>query len=164
LCMQIITDRKKILSLQYKLNKRLTTFMPDTSTRKVLVTALSEKVAVNFDSRLKKWSYYQDNISAHQFMFFVGNWKFGEVSLPCSGTINISWTGSTTSAGVFATKDEEVFLLHSGDKGGKKLKDFFDKYKGEVTNDVEGEDRQYAIVGNMADPDIASKVVHFFDF
>ncbi len=162
--MKIITERKRLLSLQYKLNKRLVAFIPNTTTRKVLVPALNEKVTVNFDSKLKKWFYYQDNITAHKFTFFVGNWKFGDDPLPCSGSISISWTGSTANAGIFATKNKEVFLLHSGDKGGKKLNDFFDKYEGETTSDVEGVDRQYAVVGNMDDPDIANKVLHFFDF
>ena len=54
--------------------------------------------------------------------------------------------------------------MHSGEKGGKKLVDFFDNYKGEVASDVEGEERQFAIVGNMNDPEIANKVLHFFDF
>jgi len=162
--MQIITDRKKLLSLQYKLNKRLTGFIPNTSTRKVLVTTLKDKVTVNYDSKLQKWFYYQDNIPAHKFTFFIGNWKYENQSLPCNGSISISWTGSTAETGIFATKDDEVFLLHSGDKGGKKRNDFFDKYEGEVTNDVEGEDKKYAVVGNMADPDIAHKVLHFFDF
>lgn len=162
--MEIITDRSRILALQNKLEKRLTELMPNTVTRKVLIPNLNKVVTVNYNLQIKKWFFYLYNSKEHKHTFFVGNWRFGGEPLSYNGSISISWTGSHSNAGVFAKDDTGVLLLHSGVMGGRKLTDFYDRYKGEIRSDIEGVDKNYAVVGRMDDSDIAEKTVCFFDF
>jgi hypothetical protein len=162
--MEIITDRSRILALQKKLEKRLSALMPDTAERKVLIPNLNKVVPVNYNLQLKKWFFYLYNSKEHKHSFFVGNWKFGGEALSYNGSISISWTGSQSNAGIFAKDDTGVLLLHSGVMGGRKLTDFYEKFEGEVISDIEGLDKNYAVVGRMDDVDIAEKTVCFFDF
>ena len=55
--MHIITDRKRILSLQHKLNKRLTVLMPDTAMRRVDIPKVNIDVPVNHNITIKKWFF-----------------------------------------------------------------------------------------------------------
>ena len=111
-----------------------------------------------------KWFFYVDNMKEQKFTFFVGNWKYGAGPVSNNGSISVSWEGDASKSSIFAKEDDKVLLLHSGDMGGKVAVNFFEKYEGEITNDVDGLDNQYAVVGRTADEDIAEKVVRFFDF
>jgi len=163
--MNIITDSKRILSLQYKLKKRLTELMPDTAMRRVDIPKVNTDVSVNYNLTIKKWYYYQDNQQAHKYTFFVGNWKYGGVNLPYTGSISISWEGNESNAGIFVEETTDVYLLHSGNMGRKTKKNFFDAYQGETKQiEINDEIANYAVIGRMDDPDIASIVVNFFDF
>lgn len=162
--MEMITERRRLLGLQHQLNKRLTALMPNTVERKLLIPKLNKKVIVNYNSKLMKWFFYLDNAKEQKFTFFVGNWKYGAEPVSYNGSISISWDGDASNADIFAKENEKVLLLHSGNMGDKKLDDFFEKYESEITNDVDGLDNQYAVVGRMDDIDIAEKVVRFFDF
>ena len=163
--MKIITDSKRILSLQHKLKKRLTELLPDIAIRRVDIPKVNKDVAVNNNITLKKWYYYQDNQQAHQHTFFVGNWKYGGGLLPYSGSISIAWEGEEYKAGIFVEEATDVYLLHSGIMGRRKKENFFDTYQGETKQiEINGEMKNYAVIGRMDDPDIASAVVNFFDF
>ncbi|MDA3822273.1 MAG: hypothetical protein PF450_06625 [Bacteroidales bacterium] len=146
------------------MEKRLSTLMPTTVARRVSIPGLSKEVIVNYNIQLKKWFFYLYNSKEHKHSFFVGNWRFGGEALSYNGSISISWTGSQSNAGIFAKDGADVFLLHSGVMGGRKLTDFYEKYEGEIISDIEGADKDYAVVGKMDDPDIAEKTVCFFDF
>ena len=163
--MNIITDSKRILSLQYKLRKRLTELMPDTAMRRVDIPKINKDIAVNNNITLKKWYYYQDNQQAHMHTFFVGNWKYGGGLLPYTGSISIAWEGEEYKAGIFVEEGVEVYLLHSGIMGRRKKENFFDAYQGETKEiEINDEMKTYAVIGRMDDPDIASDVANFFDF
>lgn len=163
--MHIITDRKRILALQYKLNKRLKELMPDLAKRRVDVPKLNSDVTVNHNLTMKKWFYYQDNIQSHKHTFFVGNWKYGGGSLPYTGSISISWDGNGSNAGIFVEEGADVYLLHSGNMGRKTKKNFFEAYEGNTKEiEISDETKTYAVVGRMDDPDLAVKVANFFDF
>jgi hypothetical protein len=163
--MNIITDSKRILSLQYKLRKRLTELLPDIATRRVDVPKVTKDVVVNNNITIKKWYFYQDNHQTHTHTFFVGNWKYGGGILPHSGSISIAWEGEEYKAGIFVEEGSDVYLLHSGNMGRRKKETFFDSYQGETKQvEINDEIKDYAIVGKMDDPDIASAVVNFFDF
>ncbi len=163
--MNIITDCKRILSLQYKLKKRLTELMPDTAMRRVDIPKVNKDVLVNNNIKIKKWYYYEDNQQAHKHTFFVGNWKYGGGILPYSGSISIAWEGEEYNAGIFVEEATDVYLLHSGDMGRRKKETFFDTYKGETKQiEINNEIKNYAVIGRMDDPDIASAVANFFNF
>ena len=163
--MKIITDSKRILSLQHKLKKRLTVLLPDIAMRRVDIPKVTKEVPVNNNITLKKWYYYQDNQQAHQHTFFVGNWKYGGGLLPYSGSISIAWEGEEYKAGIFVEEATDVYLLHSGVMGRRKKENFFDTYQGETKEiEINDETKTYAVVGKMDDPDIASAVVNFFNF
>jgi len=162
--MEMITERRRLLGLQHQLNKRLTAAMPNTIERKLLIPKLNKKVIANYSSKLMKWFFYLDNTKEQEFSFFVGNWKYGAEPVSNNGSISISWNGDASNACIFAKENEKVLLLHSGNMGGKEVVNFFEKYEGEITNDIDGLDNQYAVVGRMDDIDIAEKVVRFFDF
>lgn len=160
--MKIITDTKRILSLQYKLKKRLIDLMPETSIRRVDVPKFNKDVLVNNNITLKKWFFYQDNHQAHTHTFFAGNWKYGGGILPYSGSVVIAWDGEDYKSGIFIEEDSHVTLLHSGNMGRRKKEDFFDSYEGETKEiEIDGETKVYAVVGRMDDPDIASAVMNF---
>lgn len=163
--MHIITDTKKILSLQHKLKKRLNVLMPDTAMRRVDIPKVTIDVPVNHNITIKKWYYYQDNHQAHTHTFFVGNWKYGGRNLPYSGSISISWDGNGSNAAIFVEDADDVYLLHSGNMGRRIKENFFETYQGETKQiEIDDEIRNYAVIGKMDDPDIASAVVNFFDF
>ena len=163
--MHIITDRKRILSLQHKLKKRLTELMPDTAMRRVDIPKANIDVAVNHNITIKKWYFYHDNMQSHKHTFFVGNWKYGGVKLPHTGSISISWDGTGSNAGIFVEEATDVYLLHSGNMGRRKKENFFEAYQGETKQiEINDEIKNYAVIGRMDDPDIASAVVNFFDF
>ena len=138
--------------------------MPNTVERKLLIPSLNKKVIVNYNSKLMKWFFYLDNTKEQKFTFFVGNWKYGANPVSYTGSISISWNGDASNADMFAKDNDKVLLLHSDHMGGKKLDNFFEKYEGEITKDVDGLDNQYAVIGRTDDVDIAEKVVRFFDF
>jgi len=162
--MQIITDRKKILSLQYKLNKRLAVLMNETAMRRTDIPKLTIDVPVNHDIRIKKWFYYQDNLQSRKHTFFVGNWKYGGGKLPYTGSISISWDGTGSDSGIFAEEGSEVSLLHTGNMGRRNKENFIDSYQGETKElEIDDETKSYAVIGRMDDPDIASHVISFFD-
>ena len=138
--------------------------MPNTVERKLLIPSLNKKAIVNYNSKLMKWFFYVDNAKDQKFTFFVGNWKYGAEPVSTNGSISISWNGDASEACFFAKENDKVLLLHSGDMGGKALVNFFENYEGETTNDVDGLDNQYAVVGRTDDIDIAEKVVRLFDF
>ena len=163
--MQLITDRRKILSLQHKLKKRLTDLMPDTSMRRTDIPKVTIDVSVNHNITIKKWYFYQDNMQSQKHTFFVGNWKYGGVKLPYTGSINISWDGTGSNAGIFVEEGTDVYLLHSGNMGRRKKENFFETYEGETKEiEIGDETKKYAVIGKMDDPDIASNVINFFDF
>jgi len=163
--MNIITDRRRILSLQHKLKKRLTDLMPDTAMRRVDIPKVNVDVPVNHNITIKKWYYYQDNMQSHKHTFFVGDWKYGGENLPYTGSISISWDGTGSNAGIFVEEAADVYLLHSGNMGRRKKEKFFETYQGETTEvEINDENKKYAVIGRMDDPDIASDVVNFFDF
>jgi len=163
--MAIITDTKRILSLQHKLKKRLNELLPETVMRRVDIPKFTKDVMVNSNITIKKWYLYQDNQQAHTHTFYVGNWKYGGGKLPHSGSISIAWGGEEYDAGIFVEEDSEVYLLHSGIMGRKKTETFFDTFLGETKQvEINDETKNYAVVGRMNDPDIASSVVNFFDF
>jgi len=163
--MSTITDRKRILSLQHKLKKRLRELMPDIASRRVDIPNLNTEVSVNYNISIKKWFYYQDNQQAHKHTFFVGDWKYGGEKLPYSGSISVSWDGTGSNAGIFFEEPTGVYLLHSGNMGRRKKENFFEAYQGETKQiEINGELKNYAVTGSLDDPDIASNVVNFFDF
>jgi len=163
--MNIITDSKRILSLQYKLRKRLTEVMPDTAIRRVDIPKITKDVSVFHNITIKKWYYYQDNQQTHTHTFFVGNWKYGGGVLPYTGAIPIAWEGEEFKAGIFVEEGSDVFLLHSGNMGRRKKETFFDSYQGEIKQvEINSEMKDYAIIGRMDDSDIATSVINFFDF
>lgn len=139
--------------------------MPDIAMRRTDIPKLNIDIPVNHNITLKKWYYFQDNQQAHKHTFFVGNWKYGGVNLPYSGSINISWDGTGSNAGIFAEEASDVYLLHSGNMGRRKKENFFEAYQGETSEvEMDGEVKTYAVIGRMDDPDIASSVANFFDF
>ena len=82
--MHIITDSKRILSLQHKLKKRLTDLMPDTAMRRVDIPKVNIDVPVNHNITIKKWYYYQDNsnpISIH-FLLEIGSMEVEIFHIP----------------------------------------------------------------------------------
>ena len=160
----MITERRRLLGLQHQLHKRMTALMPNTVERKLLIPNLNKKAIVNYNSKLMKWFFYVDNSKDQKFTFFVGNWKYGAKPVTLSGSVSISWNGDASNADMFAKDNDKVLLLHSDHMGGKKLDNFFEKYEGEITKDVDGLDNQYAVIGRTDDVDIAEKVVRFFDF
>lgn len=163
--MNIITDNKRILSFQYKLRKRLTELMPDTAIRRVDIPKINKDVTVNNNITIKKWYYYEDNQQAHKHTFFVGNWKYGGGILPHSGSISIAWGGEELNSGIFVEEATDIYLLHSGNMGRRKKETFFDVYQGETKQvEINDEIKNYAVIGRMDDPDIASLVVNFFNF
>lgn len=164
--MEVITDKNKIFFLQRKLNNSLQELLPGNAERRVSIPGLNTNVNVNYNISQKKWFYYRDNLGEKKFTFFVGSWKYGGEKLPYSGSISISWTGDTHNAGIFAEEAGEIYLLHSGNMRSKlKVEDFFNKFQGEVKAvSIDGEEKNYALVGKMSDPDIAVKVAGFFDF
>jgi hypothetical protein len=163
--MKIITDTKKILSLQHKLKKRLNDLMPDTAIRRVDIPKINKDVLVNHNITIKKWYLYLDNQQAHKHSFFVGNWKYGGGILSYSGSISIAWEGEEYKAGIFVEEASQVYLLHSGMMSRRKKENFFDTYQGETKEiEIDNEMKTYAVIGRMDDPDIASAVVNFFDF
>ena len=163
--MHLINDQKRILSLQHKLKKRLNVLMPDTAMRRVDIPKVNIDVPVNHNISIKKWYYYQDNMESKKHTFFVGKWKYGGVTLPYTGSISISWDGTGSNAGIFVEEATDVYLLHSGNMGRRKKEDFFETYQGEKKQiEIDGETKNYAVIGRMDDPDIASNVVNFFDF
>jgi hypothetical protein len=85
--MEIITDRSRILALQHKLEKRLSTLMPTTVARRVSIPGLSKEVIVNYNIQLKKWFFYLYNSKEHKHSFFVGNWRFGGEALSYNGSL-----------------------------------------------------------------------------
>jgi hypothetical protein len=160
--MKIITDSKRILSLQYKLKKRLNKLIPDTAIRRVDIPKINNDVLVNHNITIKKWYFYQDNQQAHTHTFFVGNWKYGGGTLPYSGSLNIAWEGEEYKTGIFVEEASDVYLLHSGNLGRRKKENFFDTYQGETKQiEIDNEIKNYAVIGKMDDPDIASAVVNF---
>jgi len=163
--MNIITDNRRILSLQYKLRKRLTELMPDIAIRRVDIPKVNKDVPVNNNITIKKWYYYEDNQQAHKHTFFVGNWKYGGGILPYSGAISIAWGGEEYNSGIFVEEATDVYFLHSGNIGRRKKENFFDTYQGEMKQiEINDEMKNYAVIGRMDDPDIASAVVNFFNF
>jgi hypothetical protein len=49
--------------------------------------------------------------------------------------------------------------------GRRKKENFFEAYQGETKQiEINDEIKNYAVIGRMDDPDIASAVVNFFDF
>ncbi len=139
--------------------------MPDTAMRRIDIPKINVDVPVNHNITIKKWYYFRDNIQSHKFTFFVGNWRYGGGSLPYTGSISIAWDGSGSNAGIFVEDDTDVYLLHSGSIGRKTKVNFFDAYQGETKEiEINDETKNYAVVGRMDDPDIASNVVNFFDF
>ena len=163
--MQIITDIQKILSLQYKLRKRLNVLMPDTAMRRVDIPKVTTDVKVNHNITIKKWYYYRDNQQSHKHSFYVGNWKYGGGKLPYSGSLSISWEGDGSNTGILVEEAGEIYLLHSGNMGRRKKENFFDTYQGETMQvEINDEVKNYAVIGRMDDPDIATAFVNFFDF
>ena len=139
--------------------------MPDTAMRRVDIPKANIDVAVNHNITIKKWYFYHDNMQSHKHTFFVGNWKYGGVKLPHTGSISISWDGTGSNAGIFVEEATDVYLLHSGNMGRRKKENFFETYQGETKQiEINDESKNYAVVGRMDDPDIASNVVNFFDF
>ncbi|MDF1576700.1 MAG: hypothetical protein P1P86_16055 [Bacteroidales bacterium] len=139
--------------------------MPDTAIRRVDIPKVNTEVSVNHNISVKKWFYYQDNQQAHKHTFFIGNWKYGGEKLPYTGSISVSWDGTGSNAGIFATENTDVYILHSGNMGRRKKENFFEAYQGETKQiEMHDEIKNYAVVGRMDDPDIARQVVNFFDF
>jgi hypothetical protein len=104
-------------------------------------------------------------MQSHKHTFFIGNWKYGGGNLPYTGSISISWDGNGSNAGIFVEEAADVYLLHSGNMGRRKKENFFEAYQGETKQiEINDEIKNYAVIGRMDDPDIASAVVNFFDF
>lgn len=164
--MDLVTDKNRIFFLQRKLNNSLQELLPGNAERRVGIPGMNTNINVNYNISHKKWFFFRDNLKEKKFTFFVGSWKYGGEKLPYNGSISISWTGDTNNAGVFADEAGEIYLMHSGNMRSKlKIDDFFNKYQGEVKQlSIDGEDKNYALIGKMSDPDIALKVVSFFDF
>ena len=161
--MNIITDRDKIYFLQRQLNNKLKILLDREQLRLVSIVHVNQEVEIHYNDRIRKWFYYQDNFTDRKYTFFFGKWTTGGGKLPSSGSISVSSTGEIKNAGVFAERDGEIYLLHSGRMGKKTIKEFYNSFEGETIDIlVNGQEKKYAIVCLMGTDELAQNVIEFF--